>query len=101
MNIEKRGFRMPFNLELEAMVTPGAPERKSHYEPVTPTEEQIAQHARAKAALEELEENPYIMWETREGGAYLRDLETRRLVFDEAHEEYMARVREWHEGRRP
>lgn len=100
MNVEKRGFRMPFNLELEATLIADAPRRKSHYDPVTPTEEQIAQHARAKAALEENEENPYIM-QGREDDPHLLDLTTERLVFDETHEEYMERLRAWWEGRRP
>lgn len=99
MNVEKRGFKMPISLEVYAAFESGAPKRKSHYEPVTPTEEQVAQHARARAALEELEGNPYIM-QGREDDPYLLDLETRCLVFDETHEEYLERLRAWWEGRR-
>lgn len=99
MTIKKRGFRISIPLEVEAAFTPGAPRRKSHYEPVTPTEEQIAQHARAKLALEELEENPYVSWPRMDDEIRINELATERLVFDETHEEYMARVREWSEAR--
>ena len=99
MTIKKYGYRLPVNLEVLALADPGAPEQKGHYEPVTPTEEQIAQHARAKAALEEIEENPYIEWPRMDDDIEVRPLETERWVPDETHEEYMERLWAWWEGR--
>lgn len=65
-----------------------------HYETVTPTPEQIAQHARAQELVREIEENPYVYI-----GGYddyevsVEPLQTRRWVFDETNEEWLERWR--------
>jgi hypothetical protein len=99
MKIVKRGFAMKLPLEVLMGMEPGAPQRKGRYETVPLTGEDRAAHARAVAALEELDSNPWIMhgWE----GPELMSLEPReRFIPEETHEEHMERVREWWEGRR-
>lgn len=89
--IQKRGYRIPISEEMQAYAD-GFP-RKGHLEPVTPTPEQVAQHARAKAALEELEVNPYISLGRMEDEPTLEPLETERWVPDETTEEWLERYR--------
>lgn len=89
--IQKRGYRIPISEEMQAYAD-GFP-RKGHLEPVTPTPEQVAQHARAKAALEELEVNPYIHLGRMEDEPTLEPLVTERWVPDETAEEWLERYR--------
>ncbi|MDL5351179.1 hypothetical protein [Microbacterium sp. zg-YB36] len=89
--VQKRGYRVSVSEEMLAMMS-GFP-RKGHYEPVTPTPEQVAQHARAKAVLEELEVNPYLYVGRMEEDITLEPLETERWVPDETTEEWLERYR--------
>ena len=89
--VQKRGFRFHVGEEMQAHLD-GFP-RKGHLEPVTPTPEQIAQHARAKAALKELESNPYISLGRMEDEPTLEPLKTERWVADETTEEWLERYR--------
>jgi len=66
-------------------------ERKGHYEPVEPTDEEVKAHARAAEAIRELNENPYIQISGYDYDIELRPLETRRWVPDETDEEFTAR----------
>lgn len=65
-----------------------------HMEPVTPTPEQVAAHARAEELLREVEENPYIFVDGYDGDLVLEPLQTERWVFDETDEEWMTSWRE-------
>lgn len=65
-----------------------------HMEPVTPTPEQVAQHARAVELLREIDENPYIWLGSRDDDPYVEELTTERWVADETDEQWMARWRE-------
>ncbi|WP_217182682.1 hypothetical protein [Streptomyces sp. AC495_CC817] len=95
MKIEKRGFKTNLGLEMYAAITPGAPERRSHAIPVTPTEQQVAEHARAKLALEELESNSFVSWPRMDDEITIMDLPTEKVVFDETHEEFAKRLQAW------
>lgn len=68
--------------------------RLGHMEPVTPTPEQVAAHARAEELLREVEENPYIYVDGYDGGLVIEPLQTERWVFDETDDEWMTRWRE-------
>lgn len=89
MNVEKRGMKMWLSEEQEA-VSSGF-RRKGHYETVTPTPEQIALHARAVEAVKEIEENPYVYIGGYDWDIDVKPLETKRWVFDETNEEWLAR----------
>lgn len=58
MSIKKFGFAFDFSKEF-LLINSGFPQ-KGTWEELPLTEEDIAAHARAKAALEELESNPWI-----------------------------------------
>lgn len=90
--IHKRGYRIAVTEEEMLAAHFSGFEQKGHYEPVTPTPEQVAQHARAKAALEELESNPYIS-HGFDDDPQLLPLKTERWVADETTEEYLERWR--------
>ena len=68
--------------------------RRGHYEPLTPTPEQVAQHARASELIAELEANPYVCIGGYDSEFSVEPLQTERWVADETHEEWMARWRE-------
>ena len=93
MNVHKRGYRIAVTEEELLMAHMAGFEQKGHYEPVEPTVIQVAQHARAKAALEELENNPYIEILGYDWDVSLKPLETKRWVADETTEEWLARWR--------
>lgn len=65
-----------------------------HHEPVTPTAEQIAQHARAVELVAEIESNPYVRLGGYDYELDVEPLTTERWVADETHEEWMTRWRE-------
>ena len=69
--------------------------RRGHHEPVTPTPEQGAQHARAAELLAEIEANPYVRVEGYDLDFGVEPLVTERWVFDETHDEWMTRWRAW------
>lgn len=91
MNVEKHGF--PMRLSVEQVTSPLADGffRKGHYEPVTPTPEQIALHARAVEAVKEMGENPYVYIGGYDWDFDVKPLETERWVHDETEEEWLAR----------
>lgn len=68
--------------------------RRGHAEHVTPTKEQIAQHARAVSVMAEVEANPYIRLGGYDYEFDVIPLTTERWVYDETSEEWMARWRE-------
>lgn len=57
--IDKRGFKMDFGKEW-LLLNSGFPQ-KGYWEEIPLTDEDRKAHARAKAALEELETNPWVM----------------------------------------
>lgn len=59
VRVEKRGFKMDFGKEW-LLLRSGFPQ-KGYWEEIPLSEEDIASHARAKAALEERENNPWVM----------------------------------------
>ena len=65
-----------------------------HMESVTPTPEQVAQHARAVELLRELDENPYVYVGGFDYDMSVEPLETERWVPDETEEQWMTRWRE-------
>lgn len=91
MKVEKRGFqtRLPPEQVLGAIGDHFI--RKGHYEPVTPTPEQIAAHARAVDLVEEFYENPYIRVMGYDWEIDVEPLETKRWVHDETEDEWLAR----------
>ena len=76
MNIEKRGFTMPFSLEAFIDSLP-----KGHWEPYTMTPEENAERRRAKRLLKELKRNPWIDWGY--DGPELAPRKTQKWVTDE------------------
>ena len=69
-------------------------EQRGHYEPVTPTPEQVAAHKRALEIVAELQTNPYILLGMRDEDPTVDDLVTERWVPDETDEEWLTRWRE-------
>lgn len=65
-----------------------------HLEPVTPSPEQVAQHARAVEIAAEVEANPYLFIDGHDGYLKVEPLVTERWVADETHEEWMERWRQ-------
>lgn len=65
-----------------------------HMEPVTPTPEQVAQHARAEELLRELDKNPYVYIGGYDTDISVEPLTTERWVADETDDEWMTRWRE-------
>lgn len=91
--IEKRGFRVPVDLsETLALMHSGFPQ-KGHWEEVPLTDEDRAAHARAVAAVKEVESNRWV----RLVGYYDYELDVRplqperRFVPEETSDEHMAR----------
>lgn len=90
MNIDKRGFMMPLGFEALMHQDPKR-RRKGHVEKVELTAEDRAAHARARAALEELEHSAWVYhgYEPDE----LKPLQPRNTwVYDETEEEFRARL---------
>lgn len=94
MNVEKRGFnvRIPDPDPYYAIFSTGFL-RKGHYEPVTPTPEQVEQHRRAEEVVKEIEENPYVRTMGYDWEIDVAPLETQRWVHDETEAEWLARFR--------
>lgn len=65
-----------------------------HREPVTPTPEQVAQHARAVELLREIDENPYVYVGGYDMDISVEPLEAERWVADETDDEWITRWRE-------
>ncbi len=89
--IEKRGFTLGFSWESLL-----GNHRKGHREPAPITEEDARLHAQARAALEVLENNPWIEWFYDD--VSLKPLEKHVWVYDETEEEHHARIRTMTEG---
>lgn len=89
MTVEKRGMVFHMSDEM-ALYYSGFPQKGNSYE-VPLTDDDIAAHARAKAALEELKNNPWVYWSSMDEGYVLEDLKPHY------HFESTETVEEWKE----
>lgn len=90
INIEKRGFRIDIPEEF-ALYNSGF-EQKGHWEEIPLTDEDRASHARAVAAYEEVNSNPWISLSGYEYDFAVEPLEPKRtFVPEETEVEWMAR----------
>lgn len=91
MRVEKRGFVM--RIPEDYFAQEAGFFQKGHTEEIPLTDDDIRAHARAKAAIEELESNPWIGL-GRDEDPWLTPLKPRKqFIPEETHEEYMARWR--------
>lgn len=95
MSVSKRAYNMDISQEFLAELM--GFQREGYLEETPLTDEDVRAHARAKAAIEEIEENPWVEWVDE--WPVLRPLEPKQtFIPTESHEAYMKRFQEW---RRP
>ncbi|MBT2484816.1 MULTISPECIES: hypothetical protein [unclassified Microbacterium] len=88
--IEKRGFRVPVSEEFTLMLS--GFERKGHWEETPLTNEDRELHARAVAAVEEVNSNPWVRLSGYDYDLDVAPLKPKRhFVPEETHEEHLAR----------
>lgn len=86
----KKGITFTLTDEM-ALYQSGFPQKSTRTE-IPLTDEDIAAHARAKAALEELENNPWVYWSAMDENYVLEDLKPRyHFEPDETDEEWKER----------
>lgn len=93
MDIVKRGMNVSLSEEMLYTVDPRFPARSvERVEEIPITEEQRASHARAVAAIEELNVNEWIAWGS--DSDVVRPLEPKRIThYAETHEKWLERCR--------
>lgn len=88
--IKKIGYTMPIS-ELSLLLASGFPQR-GYWETVPLTDEDRAAHARAVAARDEIESNPWVELSGYEYDFHVRPLEPkRRFIATETSEEWLER----------